>query len=224
MNCLDFRRACLVDPAQHEPAFREHAERCPACGEFLHAQRRAEEQLRRALAVEPPETLAARILLRRSFAQRLRRPLAIAATVIVSLTAGSLMFLFTRPPALEAEVLAHILAEPEHLTAREPAAGKVAAVLQALGAQVDGLPAEVRYAGICDIRRRPGAHFVFQGERGPVTVLLMPEEAVARRLAIQGDGLEGTVLPAGSGSIAVIGNRGEPVEALAERLRIRIRG
>jgi hypothetical protein len=100
----------------------------------------------------------------------------------------------------------------------------VAAVLRALGAQVDGLPTEVRYAGICDIRRRPGAHLVFQGERGPVTVLLMPEETVPRRLAIQGDGLEGAVLPAGSGSIAIVGNRGEHIEALAERLRVRTRG
>ena len=52
----------------------------------------------------------------------------------------------------------------------------------------------------------------------------MPEEAVARRLAIQGGNLEGTVLPAGAGSIAVVGNRGAHIDALAERLRIRIRG
>jgi hypothetical protein len=225
MNCLDFRRACLVDPEPHDPEFRAHAEHCPACSEFLRGQRRVEEHLRQALAVAPPESLAARILLRRSFSQRLRRPLAIAATVIVSLTGGMLAFHYARPPALETAVLAHILAEPEHLLAPQAAApDKLTSVLHALGVDVDTAGSQVRYAGICDIRNRPGAHLVLTGRRGPVTVLILPGETVTGRRPIRGHGLEGALLPAGPGSVAIVGQPGEALETLERQLRVRFHG
>jgi len=225
MNCLDFRRAFLVDPTQHDPDFRTHAEHCPVCGEFLRAQGRLDERLRRTLAVPAPETLAARILLRRSFAQRLRHPPAIAATVIVAVAAGVFASLSTQPPALEGEVLAHIRAEPEHLHTRQAEApDKLASVLRALGVGMEATAAKVRYAGICDIRNRPGAHLVLEGKRGPVTVLILPGETVHERRSIHGDGRQGALLPAGPGSVAIVGETGEAIEALERRLQIRIRG
>jgi hypothetical protein len=71
------------------------------------------------------------------------------------------------------------------------------------------LAVEVRYAGVCDIRRRPGAHLVLAGERGPVTVLLMPDERVSQRTAARRRP-EGVILPVDGGSLAIVGSRGEP--------------
>ncbi len=226
MNCLEFRHACLTEPESRDSEFRAHAETCRACQAFLEEQRQMEERLRRVLAVAPPAGLAARVMLKQSFAPRRWVPhLAVAATVLMAIAATSVTYLWNRPLSLEAEVLAHIHAEPEALAAREPAeADKLAAVLRALGAQLDSLPGEVRYAGVCDIRRHPGAHLVLAGERGPVTVLLMPDERVSRRAPVRAGNLEGIVLPVDGGSLAIVGNRGEPLDALERRLRVQFRG
>ena len=225
MNCLEFRHACLTEPDGQDNEFRAHAETCRACQAFKEEQRQIEERLQHVLAVELPAGLAARVMLKQSFAPRRWAPhFAMAAMVLVAIGATSVTYLWTRPLSLEAEVLAHIHAEPEALTARGPAAAdKLAAVLRALGAKLDGAAGEVRYAGVCDIRRRPGAHLVLAGEHGPVTILLLPEERVPRRVTVHDTGLEGVVLPANGGSVAIVGNRGESLDAIEQRLRVQFR-
>lgn len=226
MNCLEFRHACLTEPDGQDSEFRAHAETCHACQAFLEEQRQMEERLRRVLAVAPPPGLTARVMLKQSFAPRHWLPrLAVAATLLMAIAATSVTYLWNRPLSLEAEVLAHINAEPEALTAQGPAVpDKLAAVLRALGAQFDSVPGEVRYAGVCDIRRRPGAHFVLAGERGPITVLFLPEERVPQRMTVRDANLEGVVLPVDGGSLAIVGNRGEPLDAMERRLRVQFRG
>ena len=226
MNCLEFRHACLTEPEGPDSEFRSHAESCRTCHDFLAEQRQMEERLRRVLTVEPPDGLAARIRLRQSFAPRRWAPrLAVAATVLLAITATSMTYLWNRPLSLEAEVLAHIEAEPEALAAQGPAStDKLAAVLRALGAHLESMPGEVRYAGICDIRRRPGAHLVFNGERGPVTVLLLPDEQLSQRAPLRAGNYEGVVLPVSGGSLAIVGLRGEPLEVMEQRLRVQFLG
>ena len=226
MNCLDFRRACLAEPEGQDREFRVHAETCRACGAFLGEQQQFEGRLRRVLAVEPPAGLAARVMLKQSFASRRWAPrLAVAATVLLTLVATSASYLWTRPLSFEAEVLAHIHAEPEALAMHGPvAADKLAAVLRVLGVQLNDMPGEVRYASVCDIRRRLGAHLVLAGAHGPITVLLMPEAHMPQRITIGDAGLEGAVVPVDGGSLAIVGNRGEPLDALERRIRVQFRG
>ena len=221
MNCLEFRRHCLIDPLSRDAGFREHSRDCPACRTFLQAQLDQEQRLRAAIAIEPPPDLAARILLRQSFAHRARGPLAIAATVLLSTLAGLMGYFATRAPSLESEVLAHIHAERDHLTSEtRENPGKVAMVLEALGARVEGMSGDVRYAGVCDISKRPGAHLVLRGRHGPVTVLLLPHQATSQRTPIHDEQLEGVILPIRGGSVALVGNRGEDMDALARQLRV----
>jgi hypothetical protein len=54
------------------------------------------------------------------------------------------------------------------------------------------------------------AHFVVQGEQGPVTVLLLPNEKVNGPERVDEDGFVGTIVPLQiGGSIAVVGEPGE---------------
>lgn len=221
MNCLEFRRACLVDPLSREPAFRAHASQCPTCQHFLREQLEQEQQLRVALTVDLPDELAARVLLRQSFARRARVPLALAATVVLGVAAGVIGYFLNRPLPLEAAVMEHIRAEPDHLASPVPEkTDKLATVLKTLGARIEGEPGEVRYAGVCDIGKRPGAHLVLRGERGPVTVLLLPRQTLHQTVRIHDRGLEGVVLPIDGGSVAYIGMPGEPIDSLTQRLRV----
>jgi hypothetical protein len=57
---------------------------------------------------------------------------------------------------------------------------------------------------------------VVQGQQGPITILLMPEEAVADVIPLQGENVHGLILPVGGGSIAIIANHGESLDAVQQ--------
>ncbi len=42
----------------------------------------------------------------------------------------------------------------------------------------------------------------------------MPEERVAESIPLEGDSVHGMIVPVGNGSIAIIANRGEPLDLL----------
>ena len=59
---------------------------------------------------------------------------------------------------------------------------------------------------------------VIQGEQGPVTILLLPDEAIVDAVPIEGESINGVILPVGGGSIAIIGEAGERLEEIQERV------
>jgi hypothetical protein len=94
---------------------------------------------------------------------------------------------------------------------------------QALGAVVDpkvstmdpdiGL---ITYAMSCVINGNTVPHLVIQGERGPVTLILLPDETIDESIRLSGVNVQGVILPVGSGSIAVIGEREDQLEEIGE--------
>ena len=61
-------------------------------------------------------------------------------------------------------------------------------------------------------------HLVIQGQYGPVTILLMPEEEVAEATPLDGVNVKGVILPVGNGSIAIIGAREELLEPIQKNV------
>ena len=70
----------------------------------------------------------------------------------------------------------------------------------------------ITFAESCSINGRPVPHLVIQGARGPITILLMPDEAVAEAVTLDGVNIKGVILPVGNGSIAIVGDRDEELE------------
>jgi hypothetical protein len=83
---------------------------------------------------------------------------------------------------------------------------------------MDASPGLVTYAMTCVINGHTVPHMVIQGARGPVTILLLAEETINAAIPIEGEGVRGIVLPVGSGSIAVIGERDEPLDKIQEQV------
>ncbi|MGB5833189.1 MAG: DUF3379 family protein, partial [Thiohalocapsa sp.] len=79
----------------------------------------------------------------------------------------------------------------------------------------------VRYAGRCLIRRSMGAHLVMDGQRGPVTALVMPQGEVDSSGFAQGRQYDTLIMPAPDAGVALVGLPGEPLEALAAQLGLR---
>jgi hypothetical protein len=57
-----------------------------------------------------------------------------------------------------------------------------------------------------------------QGEYGPVTILLMPDENIAEATPLAGENVKGVILPVGKGSIAIIGSREELLEPIQKNV------
>lgn len=226
MNCQEFRQHYLTEPRSQDSAFLEHKHDCRACGEFAAQEAAFEQALSGALAVEAPPSLTARVILNQTLHQARRRRTFVAAAAVL-LLAIPVAALLLRPlsTSLEQDVIAHIAGERDHLAAHGPVPDNaVMVVLTTIGVEARQPLANVRYAGVCPIRRQPSGHLVLAGTHGPVTVLLMPRETIRQRLPIATAEFRGVILPAGDGSVAIVGTPGEELEAIEQQLDRALRG
>jgi len=69
MNCLDVRRTLLSDPMSGSAPLLAHVEGCAACKSFMREVRVGDTSVRKALSIDVPEGLSARIRLRRSMVE-----------------------------------------------------------------------------------------------------------------------------------------------------------
>ena len=178
--------------------------------------------------VDPPEALASRILLKKSFQER-NHPAwrvfgyGLAASLLLNVgLAVKLLLPEERTPSLEQAISAHMENEPYALTGQARSVA-LAAVLKPLGAKLEGDLGEVSFANLCAILKRPAAHIVLAGEQGPVTVLLLPERKVAQRKRFKVGRWAGLAVPMTRGSAIIVGEPQEPLAATATRVRSAVR-
>lgn len=86
---------------------------------------------------------------------------------------------------------------------------------QALGTGLE----PVRYAARCRIANHDGLHLVLAGAAEPVTLLLMPKTPLGRSAPIRSERFEGLLIPAGRGSLAIVGTPEETVIPIARRIQ-----
>lgn len=222
MRCEEFRHRLMVDPYSRDADFRAHAGRCRACAEALREAMAFESALHAALEVQ---TRAAEEAGGTRRGHRAIPNVAVAgALAFLVVAAAAISFLSFGPAERERAsdweqvVIGHIRAEEDHLQETgEVALTSLQLLFRGLGLEIEStVPA--RWAGRCDIGGRDGLHLVLGGERGPVTALFMPGKAVRRPLRIATGRFDGVVLPAAFGNLAVVGERGEPLAPVAERL------
>ena len=233
MNCLDFRRLLLADPFSKDSTAMQHESGCRECAGFAR-ELRAQEVRMRALLQEPkpPEGLAERIKLAAGFEQRAahrrRWWYAAAAGVLLTIGASMLSVLTTSIErshvVLAQSVLNHIEDEAHHLREVQPvSAGRLKWVFQRFGADLVADIGQVNFAAECLMRTKNGVHLVIPGERGPVTVFFMPGEMTDEVMEVTSERFDGRILPTAWGSIAVVGETGEALEGLGERLVTAVR-
>jgi len=147
--------------------------------------------------------------------------LAMAASVVLAVFVGIRLFGGAATYAsLEDEIVAHLDHEPYALrvTDRPVSERQLASVVPANVVQMKPQIGLVTYAMSCVIHGHTVPHLVIQGEHGPVTILLMPEEMVDAVKRIDGKSITGVILPVGKGSIAIIGESDEDLEPIEENV------
>lgn len=147
--------------------------------------------------------------------------IALAASVAVVALIG-LRFLDSGKsyPSLAAEVVAHLDHEPQALVATSTpvAERRLQRVVNNDGVQLDSGVGLVTYARSCVINGNSVPHLVIQGRSGPVTLLLMPDEKVDMTELLEGENINGVILPVGDGSIAIIGERDEDLSRIQQQV------
>ena len=228
MNCLDFRRRLMTDPMAGGYDLQEHEDDCPGCAAFARELRAKEILLRNLLReAKPPEGMAERIQLaarfeRRAAAQR-RWWYGAAAGVLLAIGA-SMVSLWTTTLersnlGLAQAVLNHIEDEASHLREARPVTGaRVKWVFRRFGATLTADIGPVHFAAECLMRHRTGVHLVMPGKMGAITVFYMPGEMSTADLPVRSERFVGRIVPTAWGSVAVVGESGEPLQGLGERL------
>jgi hypothetical protein len=225
--CEQARLAIGATPDQDSAELKVHLAGCPACREFGAETRALNDRIRRALQLSPPGmveiTGAANVAGRPIW----RRAWALAAAVLLAVTALILVRPSQSNTALAAEIVAHV-ADPEEATSWENteivAAGVLDRVLHGAGVEIDTAGSEkVVYAHSCVLRGRSVPHLVLRTSSGPLTVLPLVGESLSAEQVFNENGLSGVLLPQPGGAIAVLGRGPADVRALARELAQKIR-
>lgn len=227
MNCEQYRESIAADPSFDGGA--GHLSECAACQAYRKEMQALDLTIGRALALDAPalnmpelpdvDTDNVVTMSPRRFSPPAW--IAVAATVVVAALIGlRIVGTGIERDSLADEILAHLDHEPFALRVTDVAVtdDRLYAVVPANVATVDHSAGLITYAQSCSINGNNVPHLVVQGQSGPVTILLMPEEMVDGPQDISGDNINGIILPVGDGSIAIIGNSDERLDAISNRV------
>lgn len=223
MECLEFRRQAGADPQHLGHEARQHAAACRQCAGHLAALLALDERILAALrvpvqasgtAVTPRHGGAGIAVLDR------RRWMALAASIIGGVLVGTLLWVGGPRNSLAQDLIEHLDHEPEALVAanrleEDQVLGKV---LERGGIRLRPEAPLVSYASSCRFRGHTVPHLVVQTTDGPVTVMVLRNEKPASPVHFDEQGFAGRIMPAGPGSIAVIGADGADLGEIAARV------
>ena len=234
MNCEKYREAIAADPSESFTGGAEHAAACEACSAYRTEMRALDETISKALAIDVPDLKipdlppisdddnVVNMPFRR--AAKITTPvwLGIAASFALAAIIG-VQFVGNSADSdrlLAETVLAHVDHETWALKVTDVSVSdeRFASVINPGIGTMDRNVGLVSYAQSCIINGNTIPHLVIQGERGPVTLLLLPDEMVHGAVILSGESVDGVILPHGDGSIAIIGEREERIEELKRRV------
>ncbi len=229
MNCDEYRQLVTADPATEDGG--EHLAACGDCQAFRQGAIEFDRRIERALSLSVPELRIPELpdvdtsnVTRLAPKRRFTAPawLAIAATVTLAAFLGlQLGNEDVAEMTLADQILDHLDHEPGALVVSDKPVSdaRLNRVVPARIANMDHSAGLITYAKTCRINGVEVPHLVIQGERGPVTILLMPGQAVDGPQSISGDSVNGVIIPVGDGSIAIIGEDGERLGRIEDKVK-----
>lgn len=223
MNDLEFYKHCVSDPNSQDKAFKQaidsDSDRQVAhqnCIDF-------DDELRNAMHIPHPHSLESELIGITDKPQRninIRKMSAIAASLLFALFFFATMLNQVTRNDVGEDMMEHVYTEIDKLhTHTSPVSNlkkKVSSTLPQLRIKTREPISNLHYAGTCTIGREKGFHLIIKGKKGLVTVLYTPTEVDPKSLAR--GGMQGMLFPSLEGSMGIIGNMGEDLEAIRQEL------
>ncbi len=239
MQCEEFRLNIDTAPADDFAGRAEHASGCEACASYAESATALEDLIGKALRIPVPDiampalseltdNVVALPTRKARAAGRLPVWIGLAASVALAVFVG---FRFQAADTSNAEFLAgEILAHMVHedysrvVTATPVSYGTLKSVTEASNTSVNPDLGLVSYAMSCEINGHSIPHLVVQGQNGPVTILILPNENIGEPFELNDENFHGTILPVGNGgSVAIIGRKGESFDDIRKKVGQTIR-
>ena len=232
MNCERYREAISANPAFDGGT--EHVSACVDCQAFRSEIQALDAGIKSALQIYVPELKMPELpdidvsaasnnvtplAVRRAFTKPIW--FALAATVLLAALIGIRLPGDGTPyVSLEEQVLAHVDREPGafRVTSTPVSEHQLAKAVPPHIAALNHDAGIITYAQSCRINGNLVPHLVIQGKRGPITILLMPEESVSEARTFESENVHGVIIPVGSGSIAIIGDREEQLDHVTQNM------
>lgn len=231
MNCEEYKEAIAADPSANFDGA-GHAAACESCAAFTAEMQALDAKIAGALAINTPELIMPELppieddnVVNMPFAGKRRMPIwmAIAASFALAALIGVQLVSNQADDGLSLanEILAHLDHEPGAFreTVNPVADARFSRVVNPDIGTMDRSVGLITYAQSCVINGKTVPHLVLQGENGPITLLLMPDEMVDMARTFTGQGVNGVIIPHGSGSIAIIGENEQAIGEIEQRVR-----
>jgi hypothetical protein len=230
MNHTEYRKGVMADPHSQDAELQAHRAACAECRAYTGKLLEFESRLERAMRVDLEDLgVSAQVLpfVRKPAVAKstTRRALAIAASVLLGVALAGGVWLSLPEQSLAAAVVAHMADEPQAWQRTEipVSAPALQRVLEDPKLHLKPDAGIVSYARSCSFRGHLVPHLVVQTASGPVTVMVLVHEPIARSMDFNEQGYRGTIVPVpGHGSLAVLvrgsGVSREAVEKIAARV------
>ncbi len=219
MDCNELKQRILADPsATYDEA---DLAACDGARALLDEVRALDEKLKPAMAIdvpplsmpELPEIDTDKVVglpTRRGGKAPIWLATAAAVTLAAFLGINSFVGHDHSGLSIEDQIIAHMDHEPWSLKVTDVPVNdrRLNRIVPASIANVSHDAGLITYAESCEINGNVVPHLVIQGERGPVTIILLPDEEVDGPSRFEGGGFSGVLVPVGKGSIAIIGEEG----------------
>ncbi len=223
MNCEHARLLIGAEPRSSAPELAQHLQSCAACAQFREEMLALEGSILRALQRPPEGAVRGASGGRwRSAPLRQWRPWALAASVLLTSVAVLAVWLLRPTDTLARDVVAHVQAEPESWLSQQVSAQDINQALQRAGVTLDVTSDKISYAQSCWFHGHYVPHLVVQTAQGPATVLILRHEQVKEPRSFREAGMNGIIVPAQNGSIAVLA-RGGNVNRVAQQMQQDVR-
>jgi hypothetical protein len=209
LNCEHARLLIGAEPRSSAPELAQHLQTCAACAQFREEMLALEANIERALQ-QPPQAAVQRSAGSRwrSAPRQQWRPWALAASVLLGGVAVLALWLLRPTDTLAHDVVAHVQAEPESWLSQQVSAQEIGHALNGAGVALDVTSDKITYAQSCWFRGHYVPHLVVQTAQGPATVLILRHEQVRGPRNFHEAGMNGVIVPAQPGSIAVLTHGG----------------
>jgi hypothetical protein len=206
MNCMEFRRTASGNRPLGVGQAR-HALRCDACRRFHARGARFEADIRDALAVEVSSCAREQAVRIAAASSRRVRRAAFGASLLMAVAVVWLLSALQQPDPLARAGIDFVMFEEAQVIVEAPPADikVLAGVSRRMGVSLPAQLGELRYVGICPFAGEQAHHALVSTPHGKLTLLLLPERAVRSRAQASAHGLVAAIMPASTGSIAIIG-------------------
>jgi hypothetical protein len=231
MNHSEARLLIGADPQAVPPELAEHLANCAECAQFQREMTALDTNIRRALELAPlgaapapaPVVSIAEARTHVSQATARKRPSAwsgwaLAASVALVSILG--VWAFRPNDSLAHDVVKHVQFESDSWTSDDHVTpADVQDTLAQAGVAIDTASGKVMYAHSCPFRGHVVPHLVVSTPKGRVTVIVLRYENVRRRMNFHEDGMTGVIMPAPHGSMAVLMQGNEDIDAVAQQIQ-----